>query len=71
MKVYREIEVDFPNGLNSLNSHWTLRIRREGNSPDVEFALYWGDKELPVHWGVHPANKIKAAIDQLFQQGEE
>lgn len=68
MKTNTEIVIEFP---GNENCNWTLQIRREGNSPNVEFAMYWGDKQTPTHWGVHPASEIKAAMDRLFQQGEE
>ena len=51
MKTNTEIVIEFP---GNENCNWTLRIRREGNSPNVEFAMYWGDKQTPYSLGSTP-----------------
>jgi hypothetical protein len=68
MHISNTIVIDFPDGVPKGDPHgckWTLHITRENNSSHLLFALHWGGKIEPTHFGVHPIDEFLKALNPL------
>jgi hypothetical protein len=64
LSTKEQVEVGF---LEGGDTAWRLIISREKNSTHFCFALHWGDKEVPTHFGMIPLKELMEILTRMSQ----